>query len=328
MATERSGFVFIAYKREEASKAQELRNSLTREGFSVWWDAEIQCGQEWAQALDDAVRDAACVMVLWSKRSISSPWVRHEASQAIARRVYLPCRIDLVPLEPPFERIQASDLIEWQGDRAHGGFRNMIARLNELIPPPSSLPKRVAAALWKNRLLAASLVFAVLAFTALLSIQTSVQERRKDAAQEATALLEDRIYNCANSPKTRGRAVTQLLFIRRRDNPWWGVQWEDACLDDIDLTAANFSSANLAGASLRNATLYRCNLTGANLTAADLTGASLEKTNLSGAVLLGTRGLTQDQLDSACAHDKRSPPRLPEGLVWRSGECGTRPWAR
>ncbi|MDH3845597.1 MAG: toll/interleukin-1 receptor domain-containing protein [Myxococcales bacterium] len=89
----RPGSVFISYKREEAAKAAPLREALVEEGFNVWWDEDLQCGQAWAEELDQAVQDAACIIVLWSERSVASQWVRHEASQAIARRVYAPCRI-------------------------------------------------------------------------------------------------------------------------------------------------------------------------------------------------------------------------------------------
>ena len=72
-----------------------------------------------------------------------SQWVRHEASQAIARDVYAPCRIELVQLDSPYDRIQAADLIGWEGGREHGGFRNLMARVETLVHSPFSLPRRI-----------------------------------------------------------------------------------------------------------------------------------------------------------------------------------------
>jgi len=125
----RPGSVFISYKREEAAIAEILHGALVKEGFDVWWDEDLQCGQAWAEKLDEAVRDAACIVVLWSERSVASQWVRHEASQAIARDVYAPCRIGLVQLDSPYDRIQATDLIDWVGDPNHGGYRNLLKRV-------------------------------------------------------------------------------------------------------------------------------------------------------------------------------------------------------
>ena len=52
----RPGSVFISYKREEAPAAERLRDALVEEGFQVWWDEDLQCGQAWAEVLDEAVR--------------------------------------------------------------------------------------------------------------------------------------------------------------------------------------------------------------------------------------------------------------------------------
>lgn len=103
--------------------------------------------------------------------------------------------------------------------------------------------------------------------------------------------------------------------------------WAD--LSEADLTAANLSMANLSGADLSGADLPLTDLSGAdlsgtNLSGAVLSGAVLSGADLSGAVLSGAvlsrtnlrtaRGLTQEQIDSACYKAVWGPPKLPEGL--------------
>ena len=118
-----------------------------------------------------------------------------------------------------------------------------------------------------------------------------------------------------------------------------------ASLPSVDLSGARLRNTDLSDARLRQADLSRsnlraANLQGANLTAAllwgaNLSGATLKDANLSGADLNGAtvhsapypvpmRGLTQAQLDAACA-EMQNPP-LVEGvldaetgapLVWR-----------
>lgn len=104
----------------------------------------------------------------------------------------------------------------------------------------------------------------------------------------------------------------------------------------------NFTAADLGGAELRGAMFLQANLRDASLAAADLTeasfllsnlrGVSFRDTNLSGAGFVeespGEAGLTQRQLDEACA-DPDAPPELIKmvdaetghALEWRGKEC-------
>ena len=80
-----------------------------------------------------------------------------------------------------------------------------------------------------------------------------------------------------------------------------------------------FYNADLADVNLQTAILCQANLTDAFLINADLTRAVLEKANLSGTDLRGARGLTQEQLDKACA-DPDNPPELGDTLDAKTGE--------
>lgn len=85
--------VFISFKTEESPTADRLQQVLSAKGYNVWWHEKLQCGHAWHADIDDALQAAGCVVVLWSPRSMASEWVKHEASQAIARRVYAPARL-------------------------------------------------------------------------------------------------------------------------------------------------------------------------------------------------------------------------------------------
>jgi uncharacterized protein YjbI with pentapeptide repeats len=75
----------------------------------------------------------------------------------------------------------------------------------------------------------------------------------------------------------------------------------DANLRDSMLAGANLQEADLSGADLRGADLSGAILQGANLRGAHLDGANLEGALLQGASLAGASGLTQTQLQNACA---------------------------
>lgn len=49
---------------------------LARHGLTLWWDREIPLGKSFDQIIEEALEAARCVVVVWSKQSIKSKWVR------------------------------------------------------------------------------------------------------------------------------------------------------------------------------------------------------------------------------------------------------------
>ena len=276
----RPGFVFISYKREQRPKAASLRDALVKEGFNVWWDEKLQCGQAWAEKLDEALRDAACIIVLWSNSSVASQWVRHEASQAIARQVYAPCRIELVQLDSPYDRIQATDLIGWEDDRAHGGFRNLLGRVDELVPAPVSLPRRIGRWLQANF---ATVIASGITIIAVLLLSTIYFAQQADR--------QEKVYDCSASRELR----VELALEMYSDDP---KSLEDVCLTKADLAGATLEGATFFGATLTKADLREADLTQADLSESDLTKATLTQADFEDATLTQAI-LTQATLERA-----------------------------
>jgi hypothetical protein len=83
--------VFISYKAEDRARLKPLVDALEAEGFAVWWDAHIGGGTNWHEDIEDHLNSAKCVIVAWSKRSISHDghFVRDEARRAQRRGTYL-----------------------------------------------------------------------------------------------------------------------------------------------------------------------------------------------------------------------------------------------
>lgn len=126
------------------------------------------------------------------------------------------------------------------------------------------------------------------------------------------------------------KAIGQLM----NDNHCEGCDLSGADLARAELSGAGLSGADLGNANLNNAillgaTLNDANLEGADLAGAylsdatfggaDLTGANLRGAKLDGADLATAIGLTQAQLNHACAGQAGAPftTRLPEGLTVR-----------
>jgi tetratricopeptide (TPR) repeat protein len=102
--------VFLSYVREDLTTAKKIASALERAGHSVWWDRHIRGGAEFADEIDRALEAAEAVVVLWSKRSIKSAWVRDEAGAGRDSGRLVPVRID--NCQPPlgFRQYHAIDL--------------------------------------------------------------------------------------------------------------------------------------------------------------------------------------------------------------------------
>src|SRR5215218_3146047 len=117
--------VFISYKAEDRHRVEPLVTAMESEGLSLWWDARVSGGDAWRETIAEHLDAAACVIVVWSKRSTGPEgrFVRDEASRAQRRGTYLPISIDNV--EPPlgFGETQLLSLRGWKGDRSDPRYR-------------------------------------------------------------------------------------------------------------------------------------------------------------------------------------------------------------
>ena len=107
--------VFISYARDDEAKAQAVIEALVSRGIAVWWDGLISGGDSFAERIEQALADADVVVVLWSKNSSHSNWVRDEAGFGRDRNRMVPVSID--GSEPPlgFRQFQSIDLSHWHG---------------------------------------------------------------------------------------------------------------------------------------------------------------------------------------------------------------------
>ena len=127
--------VFISYKAEDRPRVRPLVEALEAEGLTVWWDEQVGGGEAWRESIEQQLDGAACVIVVWSKRSTGpeGSFVRDEASRAARRRTYLPVRIDKV--EPPlgFGEMQALNLSGWKGDRSDPRYHSVSGCVHSML---------------------------------------------------------------------------------------------------------------------------------------------------------------------------------------------------
>ncbi len=141
--------VFISYAREDVERAHALADVLTARGWSVWWDRSIPPGKSFDEVIEEQIQAASSIVVLWSRVSTDSRWVRTEAAEAAERGILVPALIEgdtRIPLA--FKRIQAADLSDWTGaPEGHDGLGQLIHAVGSMIgggTSPGSDPSRTA----------------------------------------------------------------------------------------------------------------------------------------------------------------------------------------
>jgi hypothetical protein len=125
--------IFLSYARQDRPAARIFAESFIAEGFSVWWDASLHSGETFDEVIEQRLRDAGAVVVLWSKASVASRWVRAEATLADRRRKLAPAIIE--PCDRPiiFELTHAAELSGWDGDRSDVRWRTFVEDLQHLV---------------------------------------------------------------------------------------------------------------------------------------------------------------------------------------------------
>lgn len=128
--------IFISYARDDRPRAERLAHALESEGWSVWWDPQIPAGRTFDEVIEEALDAARCVVVLWSQTSVTSDWVREEATEGKNRGILVPVLIDEVRIPLGFRRIHAADLIDWEGSTGAPTYAKLVDDIAEILGPP------------------------------------------------------------------------------------------------------------------------------------------------------------------------------------------------
>lgn len=127
--------IFISYASEDRDNARQLAGALQSLGWSVWWDRTIPAGRTFSDVIDEALEEAQCVIVIWSKIAVKKNWVLEEAQDGLERSILVPAFIDRVKPPRGFRRIQAADLIDWDGAITAGKFQRLVSAVALILGP-------------------------------------------------------------------------------------------------------------------------------------------------------------------------------------------------
>jgi adenylate cyclase len=111
--------VFVSYARVDKARVAPVVAAIESKGWTVWWDPDINPGQEFDDQIEAEITAALAVLVVWTPNSVTSRWVRGEAREAAERGVLVPVRFDQARLPMDVRAIHTTDLDGW-GENAAG----------------------------------------------------------------------------------------------------------------------------------------------------------------------------------------------------------------
>ena len=125
--------IFISYAREDAVRARALADAFTAVGWSVWFDDAIRAGAPYDAVIDQQLDAAECVVVIWSRASVDSSWVRAEASAADDQAKLVPVSFEEgLRLPVRFRQIRVSRLTSTDVREATPEARDLLADVARL----------------------------------------------------------------------------------------------------------------------------------------------------------------------------------------------------
>jgi hypothetical protein len=265
--------IFISYAREDIETAKRLAMVLESFDWSVWWDPNLRAGEVWDEVIEEALKEARSIVVLWSRKSVKSHWVKAEAAKGRSSKKLVPIFIENV--DPPFgyEDIHTDDLTKWTGKADDDSILKLIKDLSALLGTPKMMQSKKVAATGKVK----------------------TKEINETKLQYSAPWADS--WTIDGWPIYRGYEIkpkANLWFAKLAGAVIVGAQLQEANLKGANLEGANLEGSNLKGADLTEANLEGANLEGANFSLANLTytnfkDAKLNRVDFSTTYLTGTK---------------------------------------
>jgi formylglycine-generating enzyme required for sulfatase activity len=138
--------IFISYKREQHATARKLAVALESEGWTVWWDPKLRVGEIFDDVIEKALNEAKCVIVMWSNLSVTSEYVKAEATEALEQKKLVPVKIENVNLPFRFKRVHTLSLLDWDGSKDFSEFRRLVDDIAAIVAPSANTRQKTQRA--------------------------------------------------------------------------------------------------------------------------------------------------------------------------------------
>lgn len=215
--------VFLSYDREDTAKAAEIALALESASHSVWWDRRIRGGAQYSKEIEEALHAADAVVVLWSKSSVESPWVRDEAAEGRDRGKLVP--VSIGSAKPPigFRQFQTVDLTKRRSRKSNDGIDQLLRAIegvsknssapeapSEERPTDSWTPRKPALMAAAGAVLLGGLLLTLNRFTTAGSHELSAAVSSADSSPQSEGLASDLIAKLGAFAPTNGAPLRLL----------------------------------------------------------------------------------------------------------------------
>lgn len=140
--------VFFSYSSENREQVRIIHDALVADGFDVFWDQKVPPGKTWNTWIREQLEAARVVIVFWTKESVRSPNVIHEAMVAKQANKLVPAMLEDLPgtdLPMGFLTLEAAKLHDWAPGSQHSEWDNLLLEIAAKVMPPYA-SRRLAAA--------------------------------------------------------------------------------------------------------------------------------------------------------------------------------------
>jgi len=149
--------IFVSYKKEDRARVSPMAAALEAEGFSVWFDYQIETGGDWFEQILTQLRAAPCVIGFWTSVSVTGNATFAKSANSNLSYVLaehreagpklLPALMDAGAIPAEFSQLQAEDLVGWTEDRSDPRWRRFVERIEGLAVAsiPAWVRRRMAA---------------------------------------------------------------------------------------------------------------------------------------------------------------------------------------
>jgi adenylate cyclase len=127
--------VFVSYARPDEGQAVRVADALRVAGYNVWRDDELPAHRAYSDVIEERLKAAEAVVVLWSPEAAKSQWVRAEADAARSAEKLVQATLDGSIPPMPFNQIQCADLHGWDGAADSPGWRKLTASVAAIAGP-------------------------------------------------------------------------------------------------------------------------------------------------------------------------------------------------
>ncbi len=245
--------VFISYKSEEESVARHIREVLEANGISCWMAPDsIPVGSNYMKQIPEAIENCRAMIVVISRKSQQSVWVKNEFSEAISKnKLIIPYVIQDCELEDEFAFSMSTmqQVFAWKDEEK--ALAKIVHDIREALGEEDSAKVEIRV-VRKNKylpvILIAAAVCVLIAALVLFSKKSEPAETVPEPAQAASVYYSEALpyvltgyYATASEAQNSNmnipiyeKAVSLLSFIRNdSDKP---VFVEKISCDFVDVT--------------------------------------------------------------------------------------------